>query len=44
MYPYEDITLDPIELGGFVFVDANFNLMRAADEFGLAQRQLRLGM
>ncbi|KAI6032073.1 FAD/NAD(P)-binding domain-containing protein [Pisolithus microcarpus] len=35
VYPYNDTTLDPMELGASIFVDANKNLMRAAKEFNL---------
>lgn len=32
--PYNDSELEPMELGGSVFVKANKNLWRASDEFG----------
>ncbi|OAX43623.1 FAD/NAD(P)-binding domain-containing protein [Rhizopogon vinicolor AM-OR11-026] len=35
IYPYNDTTLTPLELGGSIFVDANKNLMRASKEFNL---------
>ncbi|KAL4068392.1 Prenylcysteine lyase-domain-containing protein [Scleroderma yunnanense] len=35
VYPYNDTTLSPMELGASIFVDANKNLMRAAKEFNL---------
>ncbi|KAI6005036.1 Prenylcysteine lyase-domain-containing protein [Pisolithus orientalis] len=35
VYPYNDTTLAPMELGASIFVDANKNLMRAAKEFNL---------
>ncbi|KAH7883946.1 FAD/NAD(P)-binding domain-containing protein [Phlebopus sp. FC_14] len=36
VYPYNDSTLEPIELGASIFVDVNKNMMRAAKEFNLA--------
>ena len=33
--PYDDPSLDPVELGGSVFVSVNKNLWRAVDEYGL---------
>ena len=33
--PYGDRELEPMELGGSIFVEANKNLWRASDEFGL---------
>lgn len=35
VYPYDDVTLDPVELGGSIFVESNKNLWRASDEFNL---------
>ncbi|KAG2129757.1 FAD/NAD(P)-binding domain-containing protein [Suillus clintonianus] len=35
VYPYNDTTLAPLELGASIFVDANKNLMRASKEFNL---------
>lgn len=35
VYPYNDATLTPLELGASIFVDANKNLMRASKEFNL---------
>lgn len=35
VYPYNDTTFDPIELGASIFVQANKNLWRAANEFNL---------
>ena len=35
VYPYNDTTYNPIELGASIFVGANKNLWRATDEFGL---------
>ena len=32
--PYNDPTLEPVELGGSVFVSANKNMWRAVDEYG----------
>ncbi|KAF8845457.1 FAD/NAD(P)-binding domain-containing protein [Paxillus ammoniavirescens] len=36
VYPYDDSTYAPIELGASIFVDANKNLMRASKEFNLS--------
>ncbi|KAF9229709.1 FAD/NAD(P)-binding domain-containing protein [Gyrodon lividus] len=36
VYPYNDSTYAPIELGASIFVDANKNLMRASKEFNLS--------
>ena len=35
VYPYNDTTLSPVELGASIFVEANKNMWRATDEFGL---------
>ncbi|KAG2070713.1 FAD/NAD(P)-binding domain-containing protein [Suillus decipiens] len=35
VYPYNDATFAPLELGASIFVDANKNLMRASKEFNL---------
>ncbi|KAG0699722.1 FAD/NAD(P)-binding domain-containing protein [Suillus ampliporus] len=35
VYPYNDTTFTPLELGASIFVDANKNLMRASKEFNL---------
>jgi prenylcysteine oxidase/farnesylcysteine lyase len=35
VYPHDDPTYAPIELGASIFVDANKNLMRASKEFNL---------
>lgn len=35
VYPYNDTTLDTVELGGSIFVTANKNMMRATEEFSL---------
>lgn len=35
VYPYDDPTFAPLELGASIFVDANKNLMRASKEFNL---------
>ncbi|KAI0367266.1 FAD/NAD(P)-binding domain-containing protein [Pilatotrama ljubarskyi] len=35
VFPYEDETLEPVELGASIFVKVNKNLWRAVDEFGL---------
>ncbi|KAH7930566.1 FAD/NAD(P)-binding domain-containing protein [Leucogyrophana mollusca] len=36
VYPYNDTSLSPVELGASIFVDANKNLMRASREFNLS--------
>ncbi|KAH7910709.1 FAD/NAD(P)-binding domain-containing protein [Hygrophoropsis aurantiaca] len=36
VYPYNDTSLAPVELGASIFVDANKNLMRASKEFNLS--------
>jgi prenylcysteine oxidase/farnesylcysteine lyase len=36
VYPYDDSTYAPIELGASIFVDANKNMMRASKEFNLS--------
>jgi prenylcysteine oxidase/farnesylcysteine lyase len=35
VYPYNDTSFGPSELGASIFVDANKNLVRAAQHFGL---------
>ncbi|KAI0635392.1 Prenylcysteine lyase-domain-containing protein [Trametes polyzona] len=35
VFPYEDESLEPVELGASIFVKVNKNLWRAVDEFGL---------
>ncbi|KAH9942685.1 FAD/NAD(P)-binding domain-containing protein [Amylocystis lapponica] len=35
VHPYDDPSLEPLELGGSIFVKSNKNLWRATDEFGL---------
>ncbi|KAI1792233.1 FAD/NAD(P)-binding domain-containing protein [Ganoderma leucocontextum] len=35
VYPYDDPSLEPHELGASIFVKANKNMWRAVDEFGL---------
>ncbi|KAI0644039.1 Prenylcysteine lyase-domain-containing protein [Trametes meyenii] len=35
VFPYEDDSLEPVELGASIFIEANANLWRAVDEFGL---------
>lgn len=37
VYPYNDTSLPPIELGASIFVKANKNLWRASDEFNLTR-------
>ncbi|TDL28887.1 FAD/NAD(P)-binding domain-containing protein [Rickenella mellea] len=40
VYPYNDTTLPPLELGASIFVQANKNLWRAASEFNLVKNNL----
>lgn len=35
IYPYNDTSIDPIELGASIFIPANKILWRATEEFGL---------
>lgn len=35
VYPYDDLSLEPVELGASIFVKANKNMWRAIEEFGL---------
>ncbi|KAL5535268.1 hypothetical protein ACEPAF_3362 [Sanghuangporus sanghuang] len=37
VFPYDDRTLDPVELGASIFVAANKNLWRATQEFNLTK-------
>ncbi|VDC01974.1 unnamed protein product [Peniophora sp. CBMAI 1063] len=37
VYPYDDMTLEPVELGASIFVAVNKNMMRASDEFNLTR-------
>jgi prenylcysteine oxidase / farnesylcysteine lyase len=37
VYPYNDTSLRPIELGASVFVEANKNLWRATEEFNITR-------
>lgn len=37
VYPYNDTSLDPIELGASIFVQANKNMWRATQEFNLSR-------
>ncbi|QRV89081.1 prenylcysteine lyase [Ceratobasidium sp. AG-Ba] len=39
VYPYNDTSYDPIELGASIFTTANRNMMRATDELGLERVQ-----
>lgn len=41
MYPYDNHSLSAIELGASIFVNANYNLMRAAEEFGLELKDFK---
>ncbi|KAI9512321.1 FAD/NAD(P)-binding domain-containing protein [Russula earlei] len=36
VYPYNDTAYEPLELGAFIFVEANKNLQRAVNEFNLS--------
>lgn len=38
MFPYNDSSLDPVELGASIFVVANKNLWRATEEFNLTRK------
>ncbi|KAG6866235.1 hypothetical protein C0991_006822 [Blastosporella zonata] len=38
VYPYDNTSLPPLELGASIFVAANKNLWRASDEFNLSRR------
>ncbi|THH01023.1 hypothetical protein EW026_g1609 [Hermanssonia centrifuga] len=38
VYPYDDPSLEPIELGASIFVKANKNLWRASEEFGFDRK------
>jgi prenylcysteine oxidase/farnesylcysteine lyase len=40
VYPYDNTSLPPIELGASIFVKVNKNLWRASDEFNLTRRAL----
>ena len=37
MYPHDNMTLEPVELGASIFVAVNKNMMRASDEFNLTR-------
>ncbi|KZV76911.1 FAD/NAD(P)-binding domain-containing protein [Peniophora sp. CONT] len=37
VYPYDDMTLEPVELGASIFVAVNKNMMRASDEFNFTR-------
>ncbi|KII86384.1 hypothetical protein PLICRDRAFT_164925 [Plicaturopsis crispa FD-325 SS-3] len=37
VYPYNDSSLEPVELGASIFVTANKNIWRATDEFNLSR-------
>lgn len=41
VYPYGNTSLPAVELGASIFVKANKNLWRAADEFNLTRRDFR---
>lgn len=37
VYPYDDKSYEPLELGASIFVTSNHNLWRATDEFNLTR-------
>ena len=37
VHPYNDKTLEPVELGASIFVEVNRNLWRASEEFNLTR-------
>ncbi|KAL0950719.1 hypothetical protein HGRIS_007495 [Hohenbuehelia grisea] len=41
IYPYNDRSLQPLELGASLFVEINKNLWRASEEFNLTRRPFR---
>lgn len=41
VYPYNDTSLRPIELGASIFVKANKNMWRASEEFNLTRRDFK---
>ncbi|KAJ7284612.1 Prenylcysteine lyase-domain-containing protein [Mycena rebaudengoi] len=41
VYPYENTSLPAVEVGASIFVQANKNMWRAADEFNLTRRDFR---
>lgn len=43
VYPYDNTSLPPLELGASIFVAANKNLWRASDEFNLTRREFEQG-
>lgn len=43
VYPYENSSLPPLELGASIFVEANKNLWRASDEFNLTRDPFEQG-
>lgn len=43
MYPYNDTSLKPAELGGSIFVNANKNMVRATKEFDLEVQSFEEG-
>ncbi|KAG6919572.1 hypothetical protein DXG01_004235 [Tephrocybe rancida] len=43
VYPYDNTSLPPLELGASIFVAANKNLWRASDEFNLTRREFSTG-
>lgn len=40
IYPYDNDTYEPVELGASIFIKDNKNLWRAAQEFNLTLRDL----
>ncbi|KAF9458739.1 Prenylcysteine lyase-domain-containing protein [Collybia nuda] len=43
VYPYDNSSLPPLELGASIFVEANKNLWRASDEFNLTRNAFEEG-
>ena len=43
MYPYNDTSLKPVELGASIFVDRNKNMVRATKEFDLEVKSFEVG-
>ncbi|KDQ54837.1 hypothetical protein JAAARDRAFT_37950 [Jaapia argillacea MUCL 33604] len=43
VYPYNDTSMNPIELGASIFVKVNKNLWRASEEFNLARKDFEDG-
>lgn len=41
VYPYDNTSLPPMEVGGSIFVKANKNMWRASDAFNLTRKNFR---